>query len=1225
MALFLLLIPLKIENMVSNLEHHFFSTSENAVQKETEKGLEGYITKRVIPGYRRCGDTISKGCSALVVSGSNNPVTNLYNSWSNARLENKLATQYGIEFKYDRTGKTWRLKAPGTGADGDNIKSDGSGLDGEFRRADRTAMRSAIGDAMQNETRWKKVMYRYKVGRLLEEKYGIKRCIIFCGTRDTLAGKIDAQKTAAKLYLVQRVISPRTESLGIVLECMLTSCNASDVQPTTAQDGTTGELSGAPENAETDAAVRTKLEELAQKYGSSATADELLSSLKTIQDKGYQRYLLEIILEKVGLSELSGQIADATPIVGWVNKASSLITFFNKAGPTIKKLAYITNASAAVSLYMEYRTYADEIHTGHVNATEVGSFVSSLGPGNSGPPNDPIVGGTASAEATPLYQNLMGSSSGSQTASINSLLPAKAYAAASSSAASNYVCSGGGSVPSGKQVCPEEVLGGGNDFLNSVHTALNTQPLSYITKVASAWSGTVGIVFHALGGVFSSIVSIIPGLSGIISSVSSFISTIAQPFFQFMTNQLIPSPFGSNMSGGRTFDMMAAGADASGNDYAHTGLGGKQLTPQQTADIINQQQNNDQQSFSHQSLFARMFSTDSQYSLVSKVAMDAPLSAQASAQGGFASLLNPLSVVSHSFGSIFSGKASAGASAQPDSFGVTQSGYTDADIAAIGDPETYWNQHCSDNASNGYMNNNSWNEAAAAYDTNNPDDPSGMPVNTTTDPCLLIKGTVGSTGAVYDCSLLTTDEQTDANGCQAAPATPPVPNNIHAIKHVVIIMQENRSYDTYFGAYPGADGVIGADGKLKPGVCIPKDTAKPSGPKVCPHVDNTDKNLGSGHGGPDFQADLDGGKMDGFYTQAQHVQGGCLNSDSPDCGGLDVMGYHTGDTQSKGTVYNYWQYAKNFVLQDHMFESSSSWSLPEHLYGVSGWSAKCSTLGDPSSCAGSLTPELPRDWKLKDGTHPPAPNYAWTDITDLLHKQNVSWGYYVFNGGEPDCENDSVSLCTPKKQNSNTPGIWNPLPAFTDVKQNGQVGNVQPLSNFYDSAISGNLPAVSWVIPNNVVSEHPEAPELPNDGLVSTGQAYVTGLINTIMQSPDWSSTAIFLSWDDWGGFYDHVAPPVLDAQGLGFRVPGLVISPYAKKGYIDSQVMSHDAYLKFIEDDFLNGQRLDPATDGRPDPRPDVRENSPLTGDLTSDFDFSQTPRQPLILPGGTTYPNSQ
>ena len=125
--------------------------------------------------------------------------------------------------------------------------------------------------------------------------------------------------------------------------------------------------------------------------------------------------------------------------------------------------------------------------------------------------------------------------------------------------------------------------------------------------------------------------------------------------------------------------------------------------------------------------------------------------------------------------------------------------------------------------------------------------------------------------------------------------------------------------------------------------------------------------------------------------------------------------------------------------------------------------------------------------------------------------------------------------------------------------------------------------------------------------------AYVTRLVNAAMQSPNWDSTAIFLTWDDWGGFYDHVVPPQVDGMGYGLRVPGLVISPYAKQGYIDHSTLSFDSYLRLIEDRFLGGQRLDPASDGRPDSRPVVREDR--AADVTKAFDFSQSPRGPVIL----------
>src|SRR5581483_5615575 len=175
--------------------------------------------------------------------------------------------------------------------------------------------------------------------------------------------------------------------------------------------------------------------------------------------------------------------------------------------------------------------------------------------------------------------------------------------------------------------------------------------------------------------------------------------------------------------------------------------------------------------------------------------------------------------------------------------------------------------------------------------------------------------------------------------------------------------------------------------------------------------------------------------------------------------------------------------------------------------------------------------------------------------------------------------------------------------------QDGQTGNIQHLGNFMRAAAAGTLPAVSWVIPGVTESEHP--PEL-----VSTGQQFVTRVVNAVMRGPDWSSSAIFLTWDDWGGFYDHVAPPKVDQNGFGLRVPAMVISPYAREGFIDHQVLSHDAYAKFIEDDFLGSQRLDPATDGRPDPRPDVREDAPQLGNLANDFNFARPPRPPVILP---------
>jgi phospholipase C len=482
-----------------------------------------------------------------------------------------------------------------------------------------------------------------------------------------------------------------------------------------------------------------------------------------------------------------------------------------------------------------------------------------------------------------------------------------------------------------------------------------------------------------------------------------------------------------------------------------------------------------------------------------------------------------------------------------------------------------------------------------------------------------------------------------------------VESGIHKIRHVVIIMQENRSFDSYFGTYPGADGIPAKNGQFT--VCVPDPR---SGGCDKPSHDASLINGGAGHSLSNAITDIDGGKMDGFVRSAENASSRGCSTQPPTAACLpnstpDVMGYH--DARE---IPNYWTYASDFVLEDHMFEPVDSWSLPSHLYLVSGWSARCtstspdSCVSDPAEAGGrvklkNLPPAFLQCLTAHGITHPKRADltnpsvikgasaclgdltagqrqqllggsgegrqlgvYSWTDLTYLLHKNNVSWAYYVQKGVQPDCDSnpdETAAGCAPAAQGAETPSIWNPLPSFTDVKADGQQGNVQDLSHFYPAAAHGRLPAVSWIAPAQPDSDHPPAN-------IGTGQAYVTNLINTIMRGPDWNSTAIFLTWDDWGGFYDHVVPPRVDANGYGLRVPALVISPYARHGKIDHQILSFDAYNKFIEDAFLGGARLDPKTDGRTDPRPDVREAARILGNLYADFDFSQAPSRPVLLP---------
>ncbi len=452
-------------------------------------------------------------------------------------------------------------------------------------------------------------------------------------------------------------------------------------------------------------------------------------------------------------------------------------------------------------------------------------------------------------------------------------------------------------------------------------------------------------------------------------------------------------------------------------------------------------------------------------------------------------------------------------------------------------------------------------------------------------------------------------------------------SGIHRIRHVIIIMQENRSFDSYFGTYPGADGLRrNARGTFVD--CVPDPRA---GHCDRPYHDTANDNGGSQHLEANAIYDVDGGKMDGFVRAAERGQHGCLwGFSDPKCAASappDVMGYH-----DASDIPNYWAYARNFVLQDHMFEPVISWSLPAHYYEVSAWSATCPAPKpdappgaafriSPMSCRNdSVIPFRPKGSRPERSS--PAIDQAanrassirivaWTDLTYLLAKHHVSWRYYVAGATPTRCRTlAQVEACIDSQTNlRTTPWIWNPLQTSTDVREDRQGSNIQTLAHFYLAARNGTLPAVSWIAPSSLTSEHPPA-------LITVGQTYVTSLINAVMSGPDWDSTAIFLAWDDWGGFYDHVPPPRVDRNGYGLRVPAMVISPYARRGYVDHQTLSFDAYLRFIEDDFLSGERIDPRTDGRPDRRPDVRERDPRLGDLVRDFNFSQKPLAPLLLP---------
>ncbi len=389
------------------------------------------------------------------------------------------------------------------------------------------------------------------------------------------------------------------------------------------------------------------------------------------------------------------------------------------------------------------------------------------------------------------------------------------------------------------------------------------------------------------------------------------------------------------------------------------------------------------------------------------------------------------------------------------------------------------------------------------------------------------------------------------------------------IKHIIIIMQENRSFDEYFGVYPGVNGI-------PPGVQL---TASPGSTQtVAPYLETNLNPKGGPHSWEAAHEDYDNGKMNGFVWTS----------------GPNAMGYY-----DYHMLPYYWTYASNYVLFDNFFEPVLSYSLPAHLYLVAGQSGGYVTgTAPPAFDVKTIMEELQPagiSWKYYVGT-----NFPGKFATGLMNQDPDPTDNWVIGNvwlNSTDIANSGSSSpqsLTPDAAGTPRYGLWNPLPHIASIMNNpALLSNDVPGSEFYSDIASGKLPQVSWVMPAEPVSEHPNAGPMP-------GQKYVVGLLNTIMQSQYWKDSAIFVVWDDWGGFYDHVPPPMVDQYGLGFRVPALLISPYARQSYVSHRLYEFSSFLTLIEDQF--GLR---ALTNR-----DSSANS-----FRDEFDFSQSPRIPLVL----------
>jgi phospholipase C len=422
------------------------------------------------------------------------------------------------------------------------------------------------------------------------------------------------------------------------------------------------------------------------------------------------------------------------------------------------------------------------------------------------------------------------------------------------------------------------------------------------------------------------------------------------------------------------------------------------------------------------------------------------------------------------------------------------------------------------------------------------------------------------------------------------------------IKHVIFVVKENRTFNNYFATYPGAEGAteggtISCDANgCQDGPVVQLRHAKDVQPHDLTHCFRCGL------------AAINGGKMNGFNQMGATIDVG----DNADLFGKDLSGYVY---YERNGLPNYWAYADRFVLADRFFTSMYGPTLPEHLYTVaaqSNWIVENKGdathpngyCDDPSEYSSRFPSRLSEEERRRIMaaerriTHSAS---GWYDVADTwqrirlcfdipvlpdqLEKRGISWGYYA------------------------TFNAWmNALQMIRHVRYGPMWDNVRDPDEFLKDVKREKLPAVSWIVPHEPYNEHPGGGKS-----VCAGENWTVNLVNTMMRSDYWDSTAIVLVWDDYGGFYDPVPPPRFDIMGLGPRTPALIISPYTRSGdnpeggLVDHTTYEFSSVLAFIEQIF----DLKPMTERD-------AQASPLAGA----FDFDHPNFKTLILPLRTDCP---
>ncbi len=379
------------------------------------------------------------------------------------------------------------------------------------------------------------------------------------------------------------------------------------------------------------------------------------------------------------------------------------------------------------------------------------------------------------------------------------------------------------------------------------------------------------------------------------------------------------------------------------------------------------------------------------------------------------------------------------------------------------------------------------------------------------------------------------------------PAPAPAPTNATTVKHIVVIMQENRTFDNLFNGFPGADTVQSG---ISHGTVIPLQPV--------PFEQGTDVD----HSHVNWYKAWNGGAMDGFTIAKKYPTPNFPYAYVPQTETIPI-----------------WTLAKAFTLGDRMFQSNSGPSFPAHQYMIAGQSQQADenpngTWGCDATASTTVALLGP------NGTNLPGvyPCFDYQTMADVLDTKGVTWKYYA------------PALGT-------SGDIWSAFQAIKHIRFGADwtTNVISPDTQILTDIEAGTLAQVTWVVPAGSYSDHAGL------SLTPEGPDWVASITNAIGASQFWDSTVIFIAWDDWGGWYDHVNPPQIDAMGLGFRVPLIVVSPYAKHGYISHATHEFSGFLKYTEEVFG---------------LPSLGQRDVAADDLADCFDYTQTPQPYVPVP---------